>query len=113
MHVAGDAEEGTDIREVLANGPVMDFGNLGIVGDVAFVIALVSKYCDFGDGNLDLLHRDGGSGTMEMVENAVDVIEVLPDEVSNLGVGWNGFIPSILCLIVRRQSFDAGVIHKC
>jgi len=40
-HVAGDAEEGTDIREVFAVGPVVDFGDLGVIGNAAFVIALV------------------------------------------------------------------------
>jgi len=42
MDVASNAEEGADIREVLAVGPVANFGNLGVVRDVAFIIALVS-----------------------------------------------------------------------
>jgi len=41
-HVAGDAKEGVDVGEVFAVGPVTDFGNLGVVGNTAFVIALVS-----------------------------------------------------------------------
>ena len=41
-HVAGNAEEGTDVREVFAVRPVADFGDLGVVGNAAFVIALVS-----------------------------------------------------------------------
>jgi len=42
MHVASNAKEGLDIREVLAVGPVTNFGNLGVVRDTAFIIALVS-----------------------------------------------------------------------
>jgi len=42
VYVAGDAEEGVDVREVFAVRPVADFGDLGVVGNAAFVIALVS-----------------------------------------------------------------------
>ena len=41
-HVAGDAEEGMDVGEVFAVRPVADFGDLGVVGNAAFIIALVS-----------------------------------------------------------------------
>jgi len=41
-YVAGDAEKGVDVGEVFAVGPVADFGNLGVIRNAAFVIALVS-----------------------------------------------------------------------
>ena len=41
-HVAGNAEEGADIGEVFGFRPVADFGDLGVVRNMAFIIALVS-----------------------------------------------------------------------
>jgi len=46
-HVAGDAKEGPDVGEIFARRPVSDSRNLGVIGDVAFVIVLVAKESDF------------------------------------------------------------------
>jgi len=112
VHVASDAKEGTDVGECLASGPVTDLGYLGVVQNAAFVVALVAKDSDFGDGDGELLGRYGGSSAKEMVDDAMDVVEVLPDEVTNLRVSWNGLIPSVLSFIVGRGAFDVGVVHK-
>jgi hypothetical protein len=37
--------------EGLAAGPVMDLGNLGVIGDAAFIVAPVSEDDDFRDSN--------------------------------------------------------------
>jgi hypothetical protein len=54
-HVASDAEEGADVGEGLTLGLVMDLGDLGVVRNVAFIIALVPKDGDFWDSNGNLL----------------------------------------------------------
>ena len=45
------AEESTDVGEGLAAGPVADLGDLGVIGDAAFIVAPVSEDDDFEDGN--------------------------------------------------------------
>jgi hypothetical protein len=72
----------------------------------------VAKYCDFGDSNGDLLGINGSAGTEKVVEDAMDVGEVLPDEVSDLWVSGDGLVPSVLGFVVGRWAFDASVIHK-
>jgi hypothetical protein len=37
--------------EGLTAGPVADLGDLGVIGDAAFVVAPVSEDDDFGDGD--------------------------------------------------------------
>ena len=86
VHVAGNAEKGTDVGEVLAIGPVPDLGNLGVVGDAPFIVAFVSKDDNFRDSNEELLRGDGGTGTEELMEYAVDVVQMLPNEVVDLVV---------------------------
>ena len=94
-HVASDTEKGTDVGEVLAVGPVPDLGNLGVIRDVPFIVAFVSKDDNFGDGNEELLCRDGGTGTEESMEYVVDVVQMLPNEAADLVVSWNHFVPSV------------------
>jgi len=61
LHVASDAQEGAGVGEIFARRPVSDSRNLGVVGDVAFIIALVAKEGDFWDCDGDLLGGDGGA----------------------------------------------------
>ena len=72
----------------------------------------MSEDGDFQDSDGDLLGRDSGASTEEAVEDAVDVIQVFPNEVTDLWVSRNGFIPTILGLIACRGPFDAGVVYK-
>jgi hypothetical protein len=111
-HVAGDAEEGADVGEGLTLGPVTDLGDLGVVRNAAFIIALVPKDSDFWDGDGDLLGRDSGTGAEEVVEDAMDIVQVFPNEAADLWVSRSGFVPTILGLIVCHGPFDAGVVYK-
>jgi len=79
---------------------------------MAFVIALVTKDGDFGNGNGDLLGRNGGAGTKKVVENAMDIVEVLPDKAADLGVSRNSLILSILSFVAGSRSLDAGIVCK-
>jgi hypothetical protein len=40
-----------DVREGLAARPVADLAGLGVIGDVAFVVAPMSEDDGLGDGN--------------------------------------------------------------
>jgi hypothetical protein len=111
-HVARDAKKGADVGEVLAVGPVMDLGNLGIVRDVAFVVAFMSKYNNLRDSDEEFLCRDGSASAKELMEYAVDVIQMFPDKTVNLVVSRNCLIPTILGFIVHWRTLDASVIHK-
>jgi hypothetical protein len=111
-HVAGDTKKGVDVGEVLAVGPVADLGNLGVVGDAAFVVAFVSEYDDFGDSDEEFLCRDGGASTKESMEYAVDVVQMFSDETADLVVSGNRLIPTVLGFVARWQTFDASVVHK-
>jgi hypothetical protein len=112
VHVACDAKKGTDIREVLAFRPVTNPGHLGVIRDAAIIVAFVSENDDFGDGNKKFLRRDGGAGAEKLMEYAVDVIQMFPDEAVDLIVSRNRFIPSVLGFIMHWWAFDASVIHK-
>ena len=112
MYVAGNAKKGADVGEVLAIRLVSDLGNLGVVGDVPFIVAFVSKDDNFRDGDEELLCGDGGTGTEESMEYAVDVIQMLPNEVVDLVVSRNCFVPSILGFITCWWAFDTSVVHK-
>ena len=112
VHVASNAEKGADVGEVLAIRPVPDLGNLGVVGDAPFIVAFVFKDNNFRDGDEELLHRDGGTGTEELMEYAVDVIQMLPNEAVDLVVSWNHFVPSILGFITCWRAFDTSVVYK-
>jgi len=70
----------------------------------------VPEECDFGDCDGDFLSGDGGASTEKMVEDAVDIIEVLPDKAADLRVSGNGLVPTIFHLVASRWSFDAYVI---
>jgi hypothetical protein len=112
VHVAYDAKKGMDIGEVLAVGPVADLGNLGVVGDAAFVVAFVSKYDNLGDSDEEFLCRDGSTSTKESMEYVVDIIQMFPDKMANLVVSRNRLISTILSFVAHWQTLDAGVIHK-
>jgi len=111
-HVASNAKERADIGKVLAVGPVADLVDLGVIGDVAFIIALVPENGDFRHGDKKLCCRDGGSGAQEMVEDAVDVADMLPNKAADLRVSKDGLVPTTLDFIVRCWAFDACVIHE-
>jgi hypothetical protein len=111
-HVARDAKKGMDIGEVLAFRPVTNLGHLGVIRDAAIVVAFVSKNDDFGDGNEKFLRRDGGAGTEKLMEYAVDIVQMFPDEAADLIVSRNHFVPSVLGFITCWRAFDASVVHK-
>jgi len=56
-----------DVGEGLAQGPVANVRDLGVVGNAPFVSALVSKNGDLGACNNDLLGGDGGASGAEAV----------------------------------------------
>jgi len=111
-HVASDAKEHADIGKVLAVGPVVDLVDLGVIGDVAFIIALVPENGNFRHSDKRLHHGDGGSGAQETVEDAVDIANLLPNEAADLRVSKDGLVPTTLDFVVHRQAFDAYVIHE-
>jgi len=86
VHVAGDTEEGADIGEVLAFGPFADLGDLGVIWDASFVGALVSEDGDFWPCDSKLLGGNGGSSAEEAVEDAMDVVDMYPNESVDLWV---------------------------
>jgi hypothetical protein len=90
----------------------MDLGNLGVIRNAAFVIALVPEDSDFWDSDGDLLGGDSGAGAEEAVEDAMDIIQVFPNEAADLQVSQNGFIPTILSLVVCCGPFNASVIYE-
>ena len=67
---------------------------------------------DFGACDDKLLGGDCGSGTAEAIEDAVDVLEVFPDESADSGILWDGLIVTILCLVAGLRSLDSGVVYK-
>jgi hypothetical protein len=111
-YVAHDAKKGADIREVLAFGPVMNPGHLGVIRDAAIIVAFMSENDDFRDGNKKFLRRDGGASTEKSMEYVVDVIQMFPDEAVDLIVSRNRFVPSVLGFIMHWWAFDASVVHK-
>src|SRR5882757_6473301 len=53
-HVACSAKKGADVREHLAPRPVADSGDLRVIRDTTFVVALVTKDGDFRDCDTEL-----------------------------------------------------------
>ena len=85
-HKARSPQEGTDVRECPASGPVSDTSNLRVVWDATVIVALVPQNDDFRYGDEELLCGDSSTSTVKTVENAMDVDEVLPDEFANAGI---------------------------
>ena len=111
-HVTSNAKEGTDVRKVLTSWPVVDFVNLGVVRDAAFMVALVYENGDLRDGDKKLRCGDGSSGTEESVKNMVNITDMLPNKAADLWVSRDHLIPTILGFVAGSWSFDAGVIYK-
>ena len=111
-HVPGEAEEGANVREVLAVGPVADSGDLGVVGNAAVVSALVPEDDDFGDCNEELLGGYGGASAAETMEDAVYIVKVLPNEAAYLIVLGNCLESAVVSFVSSRGPFDAAVVHK-
>jgi len=112
VHVAGDAKKGVDVGEVLALRPFADLGDLGVVWDAAFVGALVSEDGDFRPCDGELLGGNSGSGTEEAVEDAMDIVDMHPNESADLQVSWNRLVPSILGFETGLGAFDVCVVQK-
>ena len=68
---------------------------------------------NFGARDNDLLGGDHGSGTAEVMENAVHILKVFPDELVDARVVWNGLIITVVSLIASGWPFDGSVVHKC
>jgi hypothetical protein len=110
-HEASGAKECSNIGEHFAGGPVPDACDLRIVGNVAFVVALVAQNYDFWYCYEQFHGRDGGAGAAEAVEDAMEVEQVLPDKPSDAGVIWDGLVLTTVDFISHRRSFDAAVIN--
>jgi len=67
---------------------------------------------DCGDCDEELYHGDGGSSTEELVEYAVDVAEVLPNEAADLWVSKDRLVPTTLNFVMRLRSLDGSVVDK-
>ena len=67
MHKASEAQEGTDIGEGLAGGPVMNVCNLRLIRNMAFICAFVSEDCDLRTCDNNLLGGDSGASSAEVV----------------------------------------------
>jgi len=111
-HVSGKPEKGADIGEVFAVGPVVDFGNFGGVGDAAIIIALVPKDHNFRDCNKKFLGGYGGASAVEAVENAMDIIEMFPDEVAHLVVVRDCLESTTISLVASCGPLDTAVVHE-
>ena len=111
-HVAGDAKESADVGEILAFGPVANLHDFGVVRDAALIIASVPKDGNFWCSDGKLLGRYGCAGTKKAVKDAVDITDVLPDEVMDLQVSRNRLIPSVLKFVTCLWSLDTGIVHK-
>jgi hypothetical protein len=111
-HIACDAKKATDVGDILAWGPVMDLSCLEVVWDTAFVSTLVAQNDHLGDCHEQFACRDSGAGASEAVENAVNIIQVLPNESVDKRVSGNGFIPAVRRLISSSRAFDAAVIYE-
>src|SRR6266851_1293196 len=101
-----------DVSDVLARGPVTDLGCLGVVGDAAFVSTFVAQNDHLRDCDEKFLCGDCSTGTLEAVENVVDIGEMFPDEPADEWVSGDGFVPAICCFIACRRPLDATVVHK-
>ena len=42
----------------------------------------------------------------------MDVVEVLPDELADARVFWDGFIATVFSFIMQGRSLDATVVDK-
>jgi hypothetical protein len=111
-HISSDTKEGANVAKVLAWWPVMDLGNLQVVGDVAFISTLVSKNNNFQDCNKEFLCRDSGTCTLEVVQDVVDIIKMFPYEPVDAWVSRNGLKPSILSFVVCHGALNTTVVHK-
>jgi hypothetical protein len=111
LHEASSPKKCLDVGEHFAGGPVPDAWDLWIVGDAAFVVALVAKNDDLWYCHKQFLGRNCGAGTVEVVEDAVEVEEMFPDELLYVGVLRDCLILSTINLILYCGPLDAAVIH--
>jgi hypothetical protein len=109
-HEASSPEKCSDVGEHFAGGPVLDVQDLWIVGDAAFVVALVAKNDDLWYCHEQFLGRNGGAGTAEVVENA-EVEEMFPDESLYIVVLRDRLILPTIDLVSCRRPLDAAVVH--
>jgi hypothetical protein len=72
-HEASGAKECSNVSECFAGGPVPDACDLQIIGNTAFIVALVAKNYDFWCYYEQFHGRDGGAGTAEAVEDVMEV----------------------------------------
>jgi hypothetical protein len=70
----------------------------------------VAQNYDFWYCYEQLCGRDGGAGTVEVVEDAMEVEQVLPDKPLNAGVIWDGLVLTTINFVSRHGSFDAAVV---
>jgi hypothetical protein len=112
MHIPSETKESMDISEGLVVRPVAYLGDFGVVRDTALIVALVLKDNDFEDRDEQLWGRNGGASVVEAMENAVDVVEVLPHKLAHLIIIEDCFESTVVGLIVSCRPLDATIVHK-
>jgi hypothetical protein len=70
----------------------------------------VAQNYDFWYCYEQLHGRDGGASTAEVVEDAMEVEQVLPDKLSDAGVIWDGLVLTTVDFVSHCGSFDAAVV---
>jgi hypothetical protein len=111
-HKPGKAKEGSNIRKIFARRPIVNACNLWVIGDMSFVGALVPKDDDLRACDDDLLCRDSGPSGLKVVEDAMDILKVLPNELANARVFWNGLVTVIVSFIMNGQPLDGTIVNK-
>jgi hypothetical protein len=110
-HEASSPKKCLDVSECFAGGPVPDVRDLWIIRDAAFVVALVAKNDNLWYCHEQFLGRNSGTSAAEVVENAVEVEEMFPDESSYIMVLRDHLILPTIDLILCHGPLDAAVIH--
>jgi hypothetical protein len=67
--------------------------------DAPVVSALVPEDVDFGTCDDDLLGGDGGTSGAEAMEDAVEVLKVLPDGLADARVFRDGVVAPVVRLV--------------
>ena len=109
---AAGTEKAADAREAVGNGPVADFLCLGFMRDATVVIAALTEEEDGGDADLDFLAGKRTANVFDSLDDPVDVVEVLPDKLSDAGIFRDCFVGTIGEFVSAGQSFDRDVVNE-
>src|ERR1700675_3144894 len=98
------------MSDVFGARPVLDLLNFCFVGDAPFVGAVLSEDDNRGDTDFELLAREGGSGVLHTLQDAVDVGEVFSDETSNVGIVGDSGRGAVGELVASRRGSDRYIV---